>query len=128
MTLLPWLPLHDDLTGALKGLRSLPHVHERLRGLIGLAGHQRDVLATAKIDRLAADCLAGGDGADGRAEGLTPMRLAILPSHSVEHLLPSIRVAGLGRNLALDVKLGGYGLHRQVLLHGNKSWKHLRRG
>jgi FkbH-like protein len=119
MLLLPWLPVHDDPANALKALRSLPGPSERLGAIVQLAGYQRDFLATAKIDRQLEGCLAelGDEGM--LASGLTPMRLAILPSHSVEHLLPAIRVAGLNRRLAMDVRLGGYGLHRQALLHGD---------
>ncbi|MDB5372618.1 MAG: methoxymalonyl-ACP biosynthesis protein, partial [Belnapia sp.] len=45
-----------------------------------------------------------------------PLRLAILASHTVDHLVPAIRVAGLHRGLALSVHLPPYGQYRQALL------------
>jgi FkbH-like protein len=102
----------------MRDARAIAEPDQRLQALVRLAGYDRDVTATGKIDRLAGECLrALGEGSR-RAEGLTPLRLAILPSHTVDHLSPAIRVAGLHRRLALQVKLGGYGLYRQELLHG----------
>jgi FkbH-like protein len=48
--------------------------------------------------------------------GLTPFRLAILSSHTVDHLTPAIRVSGLQRRLALSVHVAPYGQYRQSLL------------
>ena len=119
MTLLPWHPMHNDLGGALREARGIADPAARLRSAIRLAGHDRDVVATGRLDRLAAGCLEaiGPDGA--AAAGLTPMRIAVLPSHSVDHLVPAIRVAGLDRRMALTTHVGTYGLYRQALLDGD---------
>ena len=125
MSLLPWLPRHDDLGGAIRGLRSMADPSERLAALIALAGHDRDATATGRLDRILGECLASpgleGAGEASAVAGLRRLRLAILPSHTVDHLVPAIRVAGLGRGLALEVTVGTYGLHRQALLVGDPA-------
>jgi len=121
MTFLPWLPSHDNLGDAIRAAASVPEAGRRLSELVQLSRHDRDVIATGKIDRLAGKCLERLGEEETRGAGLLPFRLAILPTHTVDHLLPSIRVAGLGRKLALDLKVGTYGLHRQILLLGDEE-------
>lgn len=118
MTLLPWLPEHPDFSGAMRAARGVADAGERLRAAVALSHHARDAVATGRLDRLAGECL-GSDGESAAAAGLTPLRLAILSSHSVDHLAPAIRVAGLDRRLALGVHVGHYGLYRQALLAGD---------
>lgn len=114
-SLLPWLPRHTDLSGAIRKARDLPAAAQRLRAMIDLTGHDRDVVATGRIDRVAVGCLRALTAED-LPTGLTPMRIAILASHTVDHLVPSIRVGGLGRRMDLSVFVGTYGLYRQALL------------
>jgi len=111
MEQLSWLPQHTDLSAAITAARKLPEPAARLAAAIQLAGHRRDFTATGRIDRLAAEGLAAEKPA-----GLTPLRLAILASHTVDHLVPAIRVAGLDRRLALSVHVAPYGMYRQALL------------
>ena len=118
---LPWLPPHDNLGEAIRAARAVEEPVQRLQALVRLAGYDRDVIATGKIDRLAGECLRALDDGGRRPDDLTPLRVAVLPSHTVDHLLPAIRVAGLQRRLALELKLGGYGLYRQELLHGDEE-------
>jgi FkbH-like protein len=117
MELLSWLPAHPDLRAALATARALPEPAARLAALARLAGFRRDFLATDRMDRIIAPCLAAPE-IRGRLPqlGLTPLRVALLASHSVEHLVGGIRVAALERRLALDVEVAPYGLYRQVLL------------
>ena len=116
MQMLPWLPQDPDLSGAIKAARGIADPLARLQEAIGLAGHDRDTVATQRIDRLAEGCLAElGDG------GLTPLRLAILASHSVDHLVPAIRVAGLFHGIAASVHVDGYAQFRQTLLTGDSA-------
>jgi FkbH-like protein len=51
--------------------------------------------------------------------GFSVVRLAILASSTVDHLVPAVRVAGLRRRLVVDVHTGAYGQHRQDLLDAN---------
>jgi FkbH-like protein len=111
MEQLIWLPQHPELGAAITAARRLPEPAARLAEAIRLAGFRRDFTATGRIDKLAAEALHAGASA-----GLTPLRLAILASHTVDHLVPAIRVGGLGRRVALTVHVAPYGMYRQALL------------
>ena len=106
---LSWLPVHPDLGGALRAARSLEAAEDRWRAARELAGVQRDVIATNRIDRLIASPAP-------QPEGLAPVRLAMLGSHTTDHLVPAIRVAGLNHGLAVRVQVGAYGMYREALL------------
>ncbi|NDP62514.1 HAD-IIIC family phosphatase [Polaromonas sp.] len=115
-----WLPKHTDLGAAISDARREPDPATRLALAARLAGFQRDFTLTGRLDRLAVEGLAGL--AAGQAQpgpGFTPLRVAILASHTVDHLLPAIRVAGLQRRLALSTWLAPYGMYRQALLGDN---------
>lgn len=116
MDQLAWLPLHADLSAAIGEARRLTEPRARLAAAIRLSGYRRDFTLTGRIDRLAAEGLADPAAPGQQSPALTPLRLAILASHTVDHLVPSIRVSGLGRRLALSVHVAPYGLYRQALL------------
>lgn len=111
---LAWLPSHPDWPPALAAARRLPQAAERVRAAAGLAGYRHNFLVAGRIDRIAS--LEALPPAELQGLGLTPVRLAILSSHTVDHLVPALRVAGLGRRLALDLRVAPYGQYRQVLL------------
>ena len=110
MEQLPWLPHHPDLRTALRQAQSPDASTGRMAAAVALSGFRRDFLQTNTIDRLA---LTEGDGAVS-SPPLLPVRVALLASHSVDHLLPGIRVAGLSRGLRIDIRLAPYGLYRQL--------------
>ena len=112
MDQLAWLPAHEDLGAALSAARRIADPAERLDRARHLAGFRRDFTATGRLDRLAEAGLA----AAAPPPGLAPLRLAILASHTVDHLVPGIRVAALHRGLALSVHVAPYGTYRQSLL------------
>jgi FkbH-like protein len=112
---LPWLPALADWNGAFARLRGLADPAERLAETARLANHDRDFVVTGKLDRMANACLGNADAVS-RAIGRPARRLALLASHSVEHLAPAIRIAGLGRGLPLQVMTAPYGQYRQVIL------------
>ena len=112
---LAWLPAPPDWPRALEGARAERDPASRLAAGVRLAGYRHDFLSAAKLDRLIAPLLAGLGG-QAASFGLAPLRVALLASHTVEHLLPAIRVAGLGRRLALDLHVTPYGQYRQALL------------
>jgi FkbH-like protein len=109
---LDWLPERADwqkLLEEAKGLE-LPYALEQYRLL---ADSRIDFARTVKLDRaiqrrlrttLASDIL-----------GFTSVRLALLGSSTLSHLIPGIRVAGLRRRLLIDVYEGPYGTYRQEL-------------
>ncbi|MBB5693935.1 HAD-IIIC family phosphatase [Muricoccus pecuniae] len=114
MEQLAWLPAHPDLAVAITAARREADPSAALVKAVRLAGYRRDFTATGRIDKLAARALS--EGAEPAAAGLMPYRLAILASHTVDHLAPGIRVAGLARRLALSVHVAPYGQYRQALL------------
>jgi FkbH-like protein len=114
MEQLAWLPSHPDLGAAMAEARREGDAAAKLAAATRLAGFRRDFVATGRIDKLAEAALR--DGAEAGAAGLMPYRLAILASHTVDHLVPGIRVAGLSRRLAMSVHVAAYGQYRQALL------------
>ncbi|MEH6389212.1 MAG: HAD-IIIC family phosphatase [Pseudomonas profundi] len=114
MAELHWLPRHADPGAALNAAKAEPDPAKRLARAIELAGYQRDFVLTTRLDRFASKALSDPDPA--RKAGLTPLRIALLSSHTVDHLVPAIRVAGLNRHLALSVHVAPYGMYRQALL------------
>lgn len=120
MEQLAWLPTHSDFTGALKRARLEAGPERRLNQLTDLAGYRRDFVATEKLDRSVAECLKQL----GPALSSVPLqhaRLAVLSSHTVDHLAPAIRIAGLSRRIALSIHVTGYGLYRQALMDGDQT-------
>lgn len=117
MEQLAWLPVHPDLPLAIKDARAEQDPQRRLSKLIELSGFRQDFITTEKLDRSVAACLRELETlGPASASQLTQARLSILSSHTVDHLLPGIRVAGLGRRVAISVQVGPYGLYRQALL------------
>lgn len=119
MEQLTWLVPHPDLRSAIRAARDIPDPAARLATARHLAGHRRDFLATAQIARL----LDSVDGPAQREAGVfaRSARLGIVGSHTVEHLVPSIRVAALQRGLDLEVLPAAYGQYRQQLLAGDPA-------
>jgi len=116
MDQLLWLAQHSNLGAAIgEAKRELDPI-ARLTEAARLAGYRRDFTQTMRIDRLATEGLRAVSSGDASAPGLRPLRIALLASHTVDHLVPAIRVAGLQRRLALSVHVAPYGMYRQALL------------
>ena len=125
MDQLHWLPTHNALGEAITAARALPDALARLTATARLAGYQRDFTATNRLDRLLTGCLK--ERPDSAPElGLTPLRVALLASHTVDHLVPGLRIGGLGRRLLLDVEVAPYGQYRQMLLDDQSPLKAFR--
>ena len=127
MEQLAWLPKHPDFSAALRCARAERDATARLRTVADLAGYRRDFIATERLDRLFREVVVD-TGANGAPDGLMPdallpARLAVLSSHTVDHTLPSIRVAGLYRRLALTLEVAPYGAYRQLLLSDDPDLK-----
>jgi len=108
---LGWLPETQGWTTRLQEARALAPP-QALEALIGLANQRIDFLQTVRLDR-AVQQLAG----QGREllAAARPVRLAVLGSSTVSHLLPAMRVGALRRRLWVDVYEGPYGTYRQEL-------------
>ena len=116
MDQLPWLAQHPDLGAALSEAKRQTDTLTRLESAIRLAGFRRDFTLTTRLDRLTVQALSLLSDTEKARAGLRPLRVALLASHTVDHLVPAVRVAGLQRGLALAVHVAPYGLYRQALL------------
>ena len=81
--------------------------------LVRLARHRFDFIKTAKLDKLAQKSFEESPPA-----GLPtkPIRLAVLGSATVEHLIAGIRVGMLRRNMYCSTYSGAYGQYHQEIL------------
>src|ERR1035438_9581443 len=109
MTELHWLPEMPDWRGRLRGLDGAPGTV--WENAVALAGARINFVLTNALDetlhRLVSD----------PPKGLPtkPVRLAVLGSSTLTHLLPAIRVAGLRRNIWIDTYENDYGQYWQEL-------------
>ncbi|KTC34507.1 methoxymalonyl-ACP biosynthesis protein, partial [Pseudomonas putida] len=124
MEQLAWLAQHPDLGAAITSAKSLSDPVARLREAARLAGYRRDFTLTLRLDRLAREGidLLAREG-QSALSGFTPLRMAVLASHTVDHLLPGIRVAALQRQVGVSLYLAPYGQYRQALLGDDPALK-----
>jgi len=108
--MIDWLPAHDDFRGAVRAVLEAPAGDDRAARLSRLANHRLSFLDVIQLDR------ALGRIPQTETSGLAPIRLGILSSATVDHVVPAIRVAGLRRRLLIDVHVGPYGQYRQQIL------------
>ena len=108
--MMSWLPIAADFRGDLRTALDCAKQTDRLENLAALTSYRLGFLETVQLDR------AYGRLGLKEAPGFLPLRLAVLASSTVDHLLPAIRVGGLRRRLLIDVQSGGYGQYRQDLL------------
>lgn len=116
MEQLLWLAQHPDLGTAIGEAKREADPMARLATTARLAGYRRDFTQTTRLDRLASEGLRAVASGQAHMPGLRPLRIALLASHTVDHLVPAIRVAGLQRGLAMSVHVAPYGQYRQALL------------
>jgi FkbH-like protein len=105
-----WLPTAPDFRARLRAALDTAKPEDRLQSFVSLAGYRLGFLETIQLDRACAQLALK------EAPGFAPLRLAVLASSTVDHLLPAIRVAGLRRRLLIDAHCGAYGQYRQDLL------------
>ena len=109
-----WLPIAPDFRVDLGVALESPDPTDCLEKLASLAKHQLGYLETLQLDRALGLTRESGSG-------FAIVRLAVLASSTVNHLLPAIRVAGLRRRLMIEIYTGAYGQYRQDLLDPNSS-------
>ena len=83
---------------------------KRLDALLNIAQGSLSFLDTIQLDKAVARTL------NETTSDLMRVRVAVLASCTIDHLLPAIRVAGLGRGLLIEVYAGAFGQYRQELL------------
>ncbi|GJE55866.1 MULTISPECIES: HAD-IIIC family phosphatase [Methylobacterium] len=106
---LSWLPEPRDWAGALASLGAPDAPWE---AFVRLAGTRLDALRTNQLDRALQKRLAHA----AESFGPPPVKLAVLASSTVSHLLPAIRVGALRRGLRLETYEGPYGSYLQDVL------------
>jgi FkbH-like protein len=110
MSALSWLPPPGDFRQRLKCAQALDDPGSRLEALAALAQTRLGFLETIQLDK----ALATASGS--APAGFTKLRVALLASGTVDHLLPGIRVAGLRRRLLFELYIGSFAQYRQELL------------
>ena len=106
-----WLPPVDDFDGALAGLHNAPGEGGTvLGGLRSLAEKRLDFVQTRRLDRLVEKL------ADRLPTEAPHLKLAVIGSSTVDHLVPGIRVGALRRGLVAEVLVCPYGQWRQQVL------------
>lgn len=107
---LHWLPAVPDWSSRLEGIEpSHPALFQRLREV---AKTRLDFAQTLKLDRTLQRLLGAVPPS---SLDTKPVRLAVLASSTVDHLLPGLRVGALRWGLHLTTFVGAYGQYMQEL-------------
>ena len=114
---LAWLPELPDWPALLEGARQEP-IDQAVSTFQKLANSRMDFVRAGKLDKAVQRALVEKDGAP---KPLPVIKVALLGSSTLSHLLPSIRLGGLRRGLLLDLYVGPYGLYRQELADPNSG-------
>jgi FkbH-like protein len=109
-----WLPTPTDLRRSLRTSQALSDPLARRAEFAKLAHFALSYIETIQLDNAIQKSLLEAPAA--ASEDLQPIKLALLASCTVDHLLPALRVAGLRYGLLIDTYLGKYGQYRQELL------------
>ena len=109
MTQFDWLPERSDWDELLSAARKQSPA-EALATFQGLANSRIDFVRTAKLARAVQRYVAAQPGAS-----FPNVRIALLGSSTLGHLVPGIRVGCLRRGILADIYEGPYGLFRQEL-------------
>lgn len=108
---LGWLPHDPDWAASLEQARTL-EPQAAFAAFLKLADCRIDFMQTARLDR-AVQRIA--DHARARLSATRPVRLGVLGSSTLTHLIPGIRLGALRRGIWVDVYEGPYGMYRQEL-------------
>jgi FkbH-like protein len=108
---LHWLPDTTTWTESVRRLEALDA--GSWQAIVDIARHRLDFIRTAKLDKLAQHFFAETPPL---ALSTKPVRLALLGSATVQHLLPAVRVGALRRNIWCSTYSGDYGQYRQEIL------------
>jgi len=111
---LHWLPRHGSWTTTLDGAPAGP---DGWAAYCALARYRLDASETRTLDRRRQRALPAVP------VGLAtrPVRLAVLASSTVDHLLPAIRVGGLRRDLWIEIFTPPYAQYTQALMDQNSE-------
>ncbi len=101
----------SDFAQRLRAARVVADPQDRVEQFADLAQFRLGFLETIQLDNA-----LKGIAAETSSAGFSQIRLALLGSSTLDHLLPAIRVAGLRRRLLIDIYTGSFGQYRQELL------------
>src|SRR5689334_7295845 len=113
-----WLPRAPEWNASLKGLDqgardATPAGEAEWNTLVSLANARIESLGTLRLDRTLRKLFGGTAPAHLATK---PVRLALLASSTVDHLLPGLRVGALRRGLWLDTYVCDYGQYSRELM------------
>lgn len=115
--MLTWLPLRPSWNESLKAARTLPPAEAAPR-LIELANAQIDFVQTMRLDRVLQEY---GAALEPHLKRTRKLRLAVVGSSTLTHLLPSIRVGALRRGFLVEIYEGDFGMYRQEIADRSSS-------
>src|SRR5262245_495106 len=102
-----WLPPPRDFRASLRAARAVEPASARIDALVALAQTRLAYLEALQLD----DALRTVDETT-----LPRIRIASLSGATVDHLAPSVRIAGLRRRVRVEVYAGKFGQVRQELM------------
>jgi FkbH-like protein len=108
---LHWLPEPADFNKDLAAALGSENVRQRWEALVAISGRRLDFLQTIKLDRALARAEASLDVAQGAR-----MKVALIGSATLDHLVPGIRIGALRRGLLVESWLAPFGQWRQEIL------------
>jgi len=108
-----WLPSIPDFKARLRVATETGDLRQRAAALMSLAQSRVGFVEELQLDKALRQVAAA---ADTDSLGLTPLRIALLSSSTIDQLLPGIRVGAVRRGMLADVMAGGFGQYRQELL------------
>jgi FkbH-like protein len=115
---LTWLLQNHGWDDALEEVRDSSGDREKWAALVRLANFNINFIQTGKLDRRAQRIFCEGLPS---AIGVKPLRLALLGSSTLRHLIPGIRVAGLRRGMWIEIYEAEYGQYRQELINPDSA-------
>ncbi len=113
---LTWLPARADWSDLLEAARTQePKV--AFSTFQQLANSRMDFVRSGRLDKV----IQRYRREHAAPSDLPTLRLALLSSSTISHLLPGIRMGALRRGLLVDIYEGPYGLYRQELSDGSSG-------
>jgi FkbH-like protein len=109
-----WLPEHASFNDALRSAgKSRGSFDAVLAAFRDLAASRLDFIKTGKLDRVFQSVISDYPDAD---IGVRRLKVGILSSCTVDHLVPAIRVGALRRGLVADCYVAPYGQYHQEVI------------
>ena len=111
---LSWLPVAEQWTEDLRALKAESQPDACWAALQHLSRCRLDPVQTSRLDREARRKRSAGILRE--VETGASVRVVLLGSSTLRHLVPSLRVAGMRRGMWMDLHECGYGQYMQALL------------